>query len=61
MNTKQIKINKDKIVRLLLALALVFTVSMPVNAAPTELHPEGNPEKTNNLSNSKQTVLKGRL
>ena len=45
MNTKQIKINKDKIVRLLLALALVFTVSMPVNAAPTELHPEGNPEK----------------
>ena len=45
MNTKQIKINKDKILRLFLISVLVFVVSVPVYAAPTQLHPEGNPEK----------------
>ena len=45
MNIKQTKTNKNKILKLFLIFVFIFGISFPVNAAPTQLHPEGNPEK----------------
>ena len=45
MTTKQINTRQNKVLIAFLAIVFIITVSTPVKAAPTELHPEGNTVK----------------
>ena len=45
MTIKQINTNKNIILKVILILVFIITVSTPVKAAPTQLHPEGNTAK----------------